>query len=422
MQAEMKSGAVQLRGNLYLVRKSSIRKADKTVELGEKVLRFSNPRACVLAGKKVLGRGFDQDKMDELGDAIVKQYLNHPLVVRPMKGDHFCTDIESAEWFEVVEGERRFRRICLAVEENMPCMSSDGTIIPAAECYESIECRVKVLNDLEAYNYALTASGVPLSDGAITHHVRYLKDNGVDDAEILKMFGKKHRKWLDNELAVSEHLGNDEKLWAAYITGELDRGGAFYYAGIADVAKRHAEFDKAHVKAAEQHAKHQATQEHLLHGAEMDLDRKESDRLIAEHTGEDVDEATAAVEVAEQKVRKRKKKVTEAAEAPVVVTRRHIDRNPDGGGSTGSGKPKGITRRAMQEHWIVPLEQLVHEGTSEEVDLEDAQFVLHLWKLMNENHRDIVGALKERGRHHTCPHTANHNGKAKCRAEALATV
>ena len=416
MQVDQKGDVVHLHEDLYLVRSSLIRKADKTIKPGEKVLRFSNPRTCMLNGKKV-ARGFEPEEMDELGESIIEQGLNHPLVVRPMKGEQFCLSIAYADSFEDVDGERRLRRILKMIAENRLCRASNGEMIPAAQRYEFIECRIKVLNDLQAYHYAFTSPGVPIGQGAMAYHVRYLKDCSVPDADILKAVGKKSKKWLEHTLTITEL---DEDMLGSFVREELNREGALYYAGIADVAKRHDEFDKAKKKAGEQHAKHYASAEHRLHRLELERDRKECDLILAEHKHEGVEEAAKAVEAVEQKVEAQAEKVEEVAKAPVKVTRRHIDRGQGDIGNDGKPKSKFITRKTIQDKWVVPLEQALHDGNNPDLDPEDAKFVLNIWQAMQHNEKDILKVLRDCRRKDVCPHSTD--GVAKCVAEALVEV
>ena len=389
----MASEKVHVFGDQYRVKLSLLKPANRTLDPKTKRVVFTNPRKFLKDGK-IDGEGMDEESMNKLGDSIARRGLKFPLQTRPIEGG----------FFEVVDGERRLRRLKKMAAEGIMCRDpADNKMKPADKAYEYVMCYVQEMTDLEAYEMAAESSGVPPCQGATATIVKYLHDCGKKDDEILKAVNHLSPKWLHEVLKI---MSLDEFCRDAFLRGKkggISHNAALKYLKMTDVAARVERCKRDIAAEQEEHELIVKNTNLALNDALDDLERRKADVVIAEAVGGDVEKSERRLHAAESEAHRRKKDADKAAKKPVQVTERSMRRSAAASARSANDPfATFLTKKGMQQSWIIPLEEIVHAGGKDKggedlgVDLEDAKFVLKLWGLMCKGEKDIVGWLRKR--------------------------
>ena len=410
---------IPIKGDEFSVKLALLKPANDTPNAANGKVSFTNPRKMMVSGK-IEARGMDAENMDKLGNTLMKHTMLDPLLVRPMNAANQAILAGSDEvptFYQIVNGERRWRRLKKAVAEKKPCLGYDRKMSTADKVYEHVHCHVRPMTDLEAYEFASATPGMEPSAAATASLAKYLHDCGVDMATI-ETSTNRSSKWVQETLKI---MAMDEFCVHAYLLGcdnmdgGISRNEALKYAEEKDVARRVERCRTNIAKVQDDRASAVRAMNEQVTAAMENLDRKVANKVIAEYTGGDVDKVEAEIQTAETEVTRRKKTRDKVASTPAVVTGRTTRSKPNrssGEDSGIGGERRCLTKKALDTVWKPALENLIQSngldkaGESLGVDLGDGSFVAWILELIDSGEKDIIGALRDKGRH-TCAHAAS---------------
>jgi hypothetical protein len=222
--------AQHLHGNLFRIKRDRIKLSRPGISSQNGGLVYGNPRWHLNKAGEQEAKGMDSATMEELRNSIQDEGLENPIRLRVM-------EVGKKSFFEVVNGERRFRCLEELCERNLNCFdSSVDRDRPASEIYEWVDCRVDFMDDKKALRVALKPNSTSevIGEAASIHIVKTLKESGFDDQEILKLTGKS-LPWLRETEKI---IGLDKVCLEHFEQDKINRTVALHLAVVENVDER----------------------------------------------------------------------------------------------------------------------------------------------------------------------------------------
>lgn len=371
------SDIIHLQGNLHRVKTSLLSYADKSNDFS-----FFNPRHILDSSKPA---GFSRQEMAELRESIRTQGLENPIIAR-------WIEKEGQKVLQLVCGERRKRCIDKLIFENVDCYDPfTGTWVPAKQLYEYIDCRINNIDNKTAYAYAFSENetSVGIGDAATVSLVKYFRDNGLSDTEILQITSKSN-SWLRETDLI---LTLDSNTFQSLINNEINRVSALKLVEIKDLDVRNTVLENSKSFAIKRLEEVKVKLKNDLENAESKLEVAKSLVTESEILGNPNQDIINTVNKLETKVIEKKSEIQEAEETIPKVTSKDIHNAKK---ELNNSESKSLTWSKIKKYWHGPINEIIKNNNEVplEVNINDVYLIRDVLKAIEIGERDIISILQ----------------------------
>lgn len=371
-------------GNLFKVKHRAINIARAGLSSDEGRLVYGNPRWFLNGDGQQEAKGLNRAKMEELKGSIAEGGMDHPIRLRATK------DAGGRPMLEIVNGERRFRAIGELMQDDEECFdSASGSMRPAKETYEWVECRVEYMDDASALCCALklNETGEVIGETANLQVVKVLRESGYDDQEILKATGKSIA-WLRE---TERLIGLDEVCLENLRSDQINRQVALRLASVKDIDERVSLLEKIKEVAMTRHADMVRQAKEKAGKAKKKAEESVVEAFEAEINPE-IDNAKA------EKKAKKAKQALERAESEVeeVSKKKPKAKSRDVQEAMGTSNPLSTSK--IVSLYLKPLADLIENegGTDAGVfDMAHLMLIQAILMAITEGNEDMLAVLHE---------------------------
>ena len=386
IQKEFGDDVEHIHGNLFRVRRSSIRLAKKGVSSSEGRLVYGNPRWFVNSSGEQEAKGVDRSKMEELKGSIRERGMDHPIRLRATK------DGSDSPCLEMINGERRYLALCELCDDEAECFDQTSKDMrPASEVHEWVECRVEYMDDKTALRCALKLNETSevIGETASINVVRVLRESGYDDQEIMMATGKS-LSWLRETDRI---IGLDETCLENLHSDRINRTVALRLALIKNVEERVSTLEKIKEAAEIRHSEKMRKSKSDIEKAVEDAHLEEAHADMAEEDGDEeaAKRHKAKSEASKKKADKMDAEVRSQEGKKAKATAKDMQK------ATASSQP--VSSSKIKSLYLKPLRKIIEEGGArdggDDLDTVCLMFLEAMLNAIMDGRTDFLAVLDE---------------------------